>query len=184
MGIGLDAHYENKLFGGFEISNRDLRVPISTSSGVISFNDQKENLYRAYFYGVLHKNWTARTELQFEKFSRKENPAGPHQIDTLSILTGIDYFSLKGFFANLTGTFMRQEVDRIGTQNEGISKFFLVDASVGYRLPNRRGILSLEARNLFDEHFLYRNANFMTPELVNPRFIPTRTIFARVTLNF
>jgi len=183
MGIGLDAHYENKVFGGFEISNRNLSVPDITLPS-IRFEDQKESLYRTYIYGLLHKNWTAKSEMQFEKFSRAETTAGPHQIDTLSTPTGVDYFNPRGFFANLTGTFVHQKVDRKADQNEGIDKFFLVDASVGYRLPNRRGMLSLEARNIFDEHFLYRNANFMTPELVNPRFIPTRTIFARVTLNF
>lgn len=183
MGIGLDAHYENKIFSGLEISSRDLSVPDIAFSR-IKFEDQKENLYRGYIYGLLHKNWTAKSEIQFEKFSRAETPAGPHQIDTLSIPTGIDYFNPQGFFANLTGTFVHQEVDRKGTKNEGIDKFFLIDASIGYRLPNRRGIVSLEAKNIFDNHFLYRNANFMTPELVSPHFIPTRTIFARVTLNF
>ncbi|WP_258039448.1 TonB-dependent receptor domain-containing protein [Nitrosomonas ureae] len=183
MGIGLDAHHENKIFTGFEISSRDLEVPIHSSRSS-SFQDQEENLYRAYLYKLLHTHWTARSEIQFEKFSRAETSAGPHAIDTLSIPTGIDYFSPKGFFANLTGTFVHQKVDRQGSQNEGIDKFFLVDASIGYRLPNRRGLFSLEARNIFDESFLFRNVNFQTSEPVNSRFIPTRTIFARVTLNF
>lgn len=183
MGIGMDTQLGDKLFGGFEISSRDLHVPIHFFRNV-SFENQKEHLYRGYVYGLLHKRWTAKSEIQFEKFSRAETTAGPHQIDTLSIPTGIDYFNPQGFFANVTGTFVHQEVGRKGVLNEGIDKFFLVDASVGFRLPNRRGIISLEGRNLFDEYFLYRNANFMTPELINPRFIPTRTIFARVTLNF
>ncbi|WP_292919482.1 TonB-dependent receptor [Nitrosomonas sp.] len=183
MGIGLDAHHGNKVFTGFEISSRDLRVPVHSSRSS-SFQDQKENLYRAYLYGLLHTNWTAKSEIQFEKFSRAETSAGPHQIDTLSIPTGVDYFNPQGFFANLTGTFVHQKIDRQGNQNEGVDKFFLVDASVGYRLPNRRGIVSLEARNLFDESFLFRNINFQTSEPVNSRFVPTRTIFARVTLNF
>ena len=183
MGIGMDTQFGNRLFGGFEISSRNLHVPTYISQS-IRIENQKEQLYRGYVYGLLHTRWTARSEIQFEKFSRAETNAGPHQIDTLSIPTGIDYFNPQGFFANVTGTFVRQEVDRRGILNEGIDKFFLVDASVGFRLPNRRGIVSLEGRNLFDEHFLYRNANFMTPELINPRFIPTRTIFARVTFSF
>ena len=111
--------------------------------------------------------------------------SGPHQIDTLSIPTGIDYFSPQGFFANLTGTFVHQEVGSQVTKNRGTDKFFLVDASVGYRLSKRRGILSLEARNIFNENFLFRSNYFETSELTaNPRFVPVRTIFARVTLNF
>ncbi len=89
----------------------------------------------------------------------------------------------------MTGTFVRQEVDRQEAQNqepqnEGVENFFLLDAAVGYRLPNRRGILSLEARNLFNQSFLYRNTSFNTSEPVTARFVPERTIFARMTFNF
>ncbi|SNX60855.1 FecR family protein [Nitrosomonas ureae] len=184
IGIGIDTHFRDKLFSGFEISDRDLNVPIHLPTSIISDN-QEESLVRAYLYGLLHKRWTARSEIQFEKFSRAETNSSPHLIDTLTLPAGIDYFNPNGFFANLTGTFIHQKVDRTGKQdNEGTDKTFLVDASIGYRLPKRRGMVSLEARNLFDEFFLYRTTNFMTPELVSPRFIPTRTIFARITLNF
>lgn len=183
MGIGLDAHYRDKFFSGFELSSRDLNVP-SFSLSSINFQDQKESLYRAYVYGLLHTRWAAKSEIQFEKFSRLPTNAGPHQIDTLSIPTSINYFNPNGFFANATGTFVHQEVDRIKMINKGSEKYFLVDASVGYRLPNRRGIFSIEAKNIFNEDFLIRNPHFETSELFNSRFIPTRTVFARVTLNF
>jgi tetratricopeptide (TPR) repeat protein len=185
IGIGLDAHYQKKFFGGFEISSRDLIAPIfSNSSNDVKFEDRKENLYRAYFYGLLHKNWVAKSEVLFEQFSRDPTNNGPHQIDTLSFPTAISYFNPHGIFANLTGTFVSQEIDRSGTNNEGIENFFLVDASLGYRLPNRRGIFSVEARNIFDQTFLFRNISFRTAEPINSRFVPTRTIFARLTLNF
>lgn len=70
------------------------------------------------------------------------------------------------------------------TLRSGTSDFVLFDAAIGYRLPQRRGIISLEGRNLSDEHFFYRNINFNLSEAITPRFIPTRTFFARVTLNF
>lgn len=191
IGIAIDTNFGSKVFGGIEISKRDLNVPrfrVSnpTSSNNLFLEDQKENLYRAYLYGLFQDNWSARSELQYEQFSRsKATVSGPHQIDTLSIPTGIDYFNPQGFFSNLTGTFVHQKVGSEVTENRGIDKFFLVDASIGYRFPNRRGILSLEARNIFDEHFLFRNNYFETSELTaNPRFVPVRTIFARVTLNF
>ena len=71
------------------------------------------------------------------------------------------------------------------TTNSGIDAFLLLDAVLGYRLPNRRGILSLEGRNLLDKSFYYRNINnFDQSKPVNSRFIPERTFFARLTLNF
>jgi len=190
IGFGLDAHHANKVFSGFEISSRELHVPKFDDSGSSSgFEAQKENLYRAYLYGLLHQSWTARGEVQFEQFSRDPTSVGPHQIDTFSAPVSINYFNPQGFFANLTGTFVRQEVDRQEVQNqeaqnEGVANFFLLDAAIGYRLPNRRGIFSLEARNLFNQSFLYRNANFRILESANVRFVPTRTVFVRLTLNF
>jgi tetratricopeptide (TPR) repeat protein len=181
MGIGFDAHYENKIFTGVEVSKRDLSSPRFLSANSV-FLDHKENLYYGYLYGVLHKNWVAKSEIRFEKFSRPQSEL--QQIDTLSAPIGIDYFNPNGFFANLTGTFVRQKVERLGREKEGTEKYFLVDASIGYRLPNRKGILSLEARNLFDEYFLFQHINFSTSQAVDSRFVPTRTIVARITFNF
>ena len=31
--------------------------------------------------------------------------------------------------------------------------FFVVDTSIGYRLPKRYGLISVEAKNLFDKNF-------------------------------
>jgi outer membrane receptor protein involved in Fe transport len=65
-------------------------------------------------------------------------------------------------------------------------EFIVVDAAGGYRLPNRRGLISLEVRNLFDEEFLFRDAGYKTSEKINAiqPFLPDRTILARVVLNF
>ncbi len=184
FGIGIDTHYAKRIYSGFEISSRNLSVPLFGSDNNISFENQKENLYRTYIYGLINKNLTIRNEIQFEKFSRPTQHNEPHQIDTLSIPIGVNYFNPQGLFANLTGTFVRQEIDRNGTVDEGIENFFLFDAALGYRLPNRRGIFSLEARNIFDQSFLFRNMNFRVSEPVNVRFVPTRTIFSRITINF
>jgi len=185
IGAALDTHYNNKLFSGFEFSNRDLKVPRhSVVNNSFRFEDQNEKLYRVYLYGVLNPNWIIKTEARYEQFSRKETVEGPHKIDTLAIPTGITYFSPHGFFANLTGTFIHQKVNRLGTENEGTENFYLVDALLGYRFPNRKGIFTIEVRNIFDQSFLFRNRNFVTVEPTNTFYIPTRTIFARFTINF
>ncbi len=185
IGIGLDTHYANKIFGGIELSHRDLRVPLhSIANSNIQPENQNEKLYRAYFYSVLNRNWIVKNEIQYERFSRKETANGPHEIDTLSIPSGITYFNPNGFFANLTATYMRQKINRLSAKNEGIENFFLVDASLGYRLPNRTGVFTIEAKNIFDQSFLFRNRNFSAIEPTNTFAVPTRTIFARFTINF
>ncbi len=183
IGIGLDGHYRKRIFSGFEISSRDLQVPLFFQNRAF-LNDQKEKLYRAYLYGLPDNKWAVKSEIQFEQFSRDETVTGPRTIDTLSIPVNLSYFNFHGLFFSLTGTFVRQEIDRLENVTSRTENFFLFDASLGYRLPNRRGIISLDARNLFDQSFLFRNLHFQTAEPINPIYLPTRTIFTRFTLNF
>ncbi len=131
-------------------------------------------------------------EFQYEEFER-EDPLGfdiPTQVETITVPLGVRYFRTTGlgagFFAELVATYVHQEVDLPPTSTFGRDRddFVLVDAAIGYRLPKRRGILSLEVRNLLDEGFLFQDVNIQLAEPSNPRFIPDRTILLRLTLNF
>ena len=191
VGIGFDGHYQNKIFSGFEVSKRDLNIPItsSKSNGLLTqrdqHTDQKEDLYYGYLYAVLHKRWSARSEIRFEAFSRTGLGLEPKHFETLSIPSSVDYFNPNGLFANLAGTYVHQNVERSGKNlPEGVENFFLIDASAGYRFTNRRGILSLDARNIFDENFVFQDINFNSSITAVTRYVPSRAIFARITLNF
>ena len=192
-GIGLDTRILDNLYGGIEASIRELDVPVL---GTKISDKQKEQIYRAYLYLTLNSSWSITSEFQFEKFTRDKGffrlGNEPNKIDTLSAPVSIKYFNQNGLFSNLTGTVVSQEIDRhnvtvpdpsIG-RTEGPSSFFLLDAVAGYRLPARRGLLSFEAKNLFDENFYFRNSQFYVSEPIAPRYTPSRTFFIRLTLNF
>jgi len=61
----------------------------------------------------------------------------------------------------------------------GEDRFWVLDAFVGYRLPNRRGLLSLTADNLLDETFQFQDV-----DPTNPSLFPERLISFRFTLAF
>lgn len=200
MGVGLDYYLGHTLYSGLEASKRRLRVPkINFENDEVS-QKQNENMYRAYLYWTPHKYWAIKGEFQYEQFSRKTDDTifldrEPVRIHRLIAPVSVKYFHPSGLFSGITGTFVRQDLTRkqdiISMQkrspastNSGIDSFFLMDAFIGFRLPKRIGILSLEARNLLDQHFYYRNINFEQAEAISPRFIPERTFFARLTLNY
>ena len=56
--------------------------------------------------------------------------------------------------------------------------FWIVDASLGYRLPKRYGIVSLGVLNLFDEEF-----NFQDTDPALPQIAPERTVLLRFTVS-
>ena len=192
-GVGLDATLTKNLYGGLELSRRDLKLPIirvGPPPSVVT-EDQREDLYRAYLYWTPDPEWAVRAEYQFERFKRKDplsSPDRPIQVEMMTVPLGVRYFRTEGlgagFFAELVATYVYQKVDLTSTFDRSRDDFILIDAAVGYRLPRRRGILSLEVRNLLDEEFLFQDMNIQLAEPSNPRFIPDRTILLRLTLNF
>jgi tetratricopeptide (TPR) repeat protein len=201
QGIGLDARISKDFYGGIEESIRHLTVPFLNGE----YDHQKEQLYRAYIYGLISTNWSLNSELQFEKFTRKENldlnGIEPNNIQTLSIPVSLNYFNPNGMFFRLTGTYVKQDLEIFkdsSTTNrhknkglyprdlkiEGLSDFFVLDTSIGFRLPGRRGLISFEGRNLLDDEFFFRNSQFYVSQPIPPRYAPFRSLFVQLTLNF
>jgi outer membrane receptor protein involved in Fe transport len=77
-------------------------------------------------------------------------------------------------------------VNGYNESNPSTEDFFVLDTAIGYRLPKRRGIISLEVKNLLNEDFLFQDLEFRTsdPFMVARDFIPDRAILLRITLNF
>ena len=99
----------------------------------------------------------------------------------------VSYFHPIGLFTRLRTTYIDQEgeftsgpgfLSNVPTTDKN-DQFWLVDASVGYRLPKRYGFISAGVSNLFDEKF-----NFVDTDPFNPQIIPDRFFFTRLTLSF
>lgn len=193
-GIGLDATFTRNLFGGFEFSHRRLTIPTISGASVLN-QEQDEDLYRGYLYWTPHARWALTAEATWEGLDNDPDIAAgsgrPEQINTLTVPVVAQYFGAngfsEGFFAKLGGTYVHQEVDFSPsiTPRSDSEEFVIVDAVAGYRLPNRRGLVSLEVRNLLDEDFRFQDLNTQPGvEPVNPRYIPDLTFMVQVTLNF
>ncbi len=199
-GIGLDTKILTNVFGGVEASERKLHVPFHVENKEV-LQPQKERLYRTYLYWSPHSYWTIKGELQYEVFLRNSDKKlkvlkelDPIKIQTLIAPIGLDFFHPSGFYSKFIATYVSQDLTRNidmsdqrsrdpRTTNSGVDSFFLIDALIGFRLPNRRGMISLEGRNLLNTDFFYRSINFQQSETAGPRFMPERTLFLRLTLN-
>lgn len=194
-GGALDHRFGTTLYGGVELSMRDLDVPYLEAQSVPPFGllaveaDVEEYLGRSYLY------WTPAPELafgigyEFEKFDRDPGftPLGYLDLEAHRLPVEARYFHPGGFSAGVRGTF----VDQRGTFREFLpvppfeviadddDAFVVVDAFLGYRLPRRRGLVSLSVENLFDTDFSYQDTD---PE--NPRIFPERVVLGRLTLAF
>jgi len=190
-GMGLDAQLTPTLFSGLEFLQRDLETPIGIG-GPFEIEKNQDDIYRVYLYWLLDRHWSATAEYLYEEFKmlngQYRRTSLPIQLETTTLPINIRYFDPSGFFAGVGTTYVDQQVSYDAQANpsmaSGSDRFFLLDATVGYRLPKRWGIVALEARNLTNQHFQFQDFWFQTVDNPDPRFIPERTWLARIILNF
>jgi tetratricopeptide (TPR) repeat protein len=192
-GLAVDQKFSASLYGGVEFSKRDLRVPFVFDSvppaspvSEVRRADWEEYLLRTYLYWTPHPWLATRAEFQYEKFDRDEEfVAGVAHVETYRLPLGINLYHPSGFIARLGATYDRQkgrfqpQLAAPGMFVSGQDDFWVVDAAIGFRLPRRLGLVSIEVRNLFDESF-----RFQDTDPANPTIQPERFVFGRFTLAF
>jgi tetratricopeptide (TPR) repeat protein len=188
-GGAIDQKLSANIYAGAEFSKRDLEVPfrLDIGQGIPQTREVhwKEYLARSYLYWTPHRWLATGAEYQFEQFDRDPQfAAGTAHVETHRVPIGINFFHPWGFRTRLRATYVDQEgrfqqLAGPGTLVPGRDRFWVVDAAVGYRLPKRWGLITLEMRNLFDEKF-----KFQDTDPANPVIQPGRLIFARLTLAF
>jgi tetratricopeptide (TPR) repeat protein len=185
---GLDVRILSNLYGGAEYEHRDINFPSTTTNfgGATTTTtfSYKEDSYGAYLDWIPHEQWAVNLNVLYETFDAG-HPDDP-EVDTITVPVTLRYFNPNGLFADLGVSYVHQDVDRPpgSTQNAGKEDVALLDAAVGYRLPKRYGIISLEGRNLLDQKFDYQDLNYLTSENHASPLLPERTILARFTLSF
>ena len=199
-GLGLDVRFNQQLFGGLEALRRDTDIPFGIyaerDNSPYEITHNQENFYRAYLYWLPSPHWAVATSWLYEEFEADENCQwclfwSPAQLKTISLPLNIQYFNPSGFFSGLGITYVNQDVEALDFRSPELNmvsshnEFTLVNASLGYRLPKRWGIIALQANNLFDRKFNFQDYSFQTPTgITNPLYIPERTVYARLILNF
>ncbi len=190
-GLGLDAVPTPGLYTGLEASRRELVIPQEiagiTSPGIF-LAQRREDLLTAYLYWTPRPRWALGAKYRVETIERLNDPGtdDPLRVDTRSLPLNARYFHPSGWFAGLGATYVNQRIKPPPGGDLSITndRFWLVDAVLGYRLPRRRGIVSLEARNLLDKDFLYQDLDFHTSEARGPDMTPERTVVGRLILSF
>lgn len=184
-GIAIDQQLSQQAYAGIEFSKRDLDVPFQVG-GITNVADWQEQLHRVYYYWNPTSHVSISAEYQYEDL--EATISLPRNNDTVSLTTrslplSAAYHHPSGWFAKLTTTHIRQEGQFIApltsTVTEGSDRFWLADVSLGYRLPGRHGLISIEANNLFDQSFSYHD-----PDPNHPSVYPERLVFGRLSLWF
>jgi tetratricopeptide (TPR) repeat protein len=179
LGGGVDIELGDGLFIGAEALRRWWHVPLVGEADP----ETEERVYRAYAYATLTDQLALAAELVDERSTSDLILEGDFaEWRTTSVPVTLSYFSPSGFFGAFGGEFVDHSFDDSdGTRSD---RFMLFNASAGYRFPANRGVMSIEAKNLFDEQFQYQNRGEPLYITARPRYAPERVIQVRGTLRF
>lgn len=191
-GIAVDQKFSKTIYGGAEYSQRDLEYPSFVlpkdpeAALELQHLNGKERFGRAYLYWTPHKWIALSAEYHYEKTEMDKKDLGVFEfLRTNRFPFAINFSHPSGFSARVQTTYIDQEGkfkpqgSPVGYVVSGADNFWIVDASVSYRLPKRLGIIMIDARNLFDKLFNYQDI-----DVANPSIQPKRAVFAKFTLAF
>ena len=119
-------------------------------------------------------------EYLFERFDRNEIGGDEKfiRLRTHRIPLQVHYADPAGFSARLRAVHIDQRGVFAGVPvTMGQDQFWVVDGGLGYRLPQRYGLVALEVRNLFDKEF-----RFQDTDPGNPVVRPRRLVLLRFTV--
>jgi tetratricopeptide (TPR) repeat protein len=185
-GIGFDHTFSSSVYGGVEYFLRDIHFPYTTdidSRMKVSYWDEKTA--HAYLYWAPMDRISTSIELYHEGFDRDTtygNPSAFSTMDVYRVPLSFRYFYSDGLVAAMKGTYLHEKGD-FGDAETGFTPgfdcFWVVDALLGWRLPKRLGMLTLEVRNLFDEEFFFQDS-----DPYNPLTVSERVVLGRVTFSY
>ncbi len=194
-GVGLDQQLTDTITMGAEYTKRDLDVVgevVEDNAGgppdiSVKRRDWDEKQGRVYLYWAPHPWIALSAEYDYEEFERTRDFQGDGnllRLTTQRFSAGIGLFHPSGLSLKVQPIYMDQDgkfglVDGSGSTEEDNDRFAILNAAISYRLPKRFGILSIEARNLFDNRF-----DFQDTDPANPSISPERLILVKLVLSF
>jgi len=166
--VGLDVNPRRESYLGFEGTYRKAtRLEVSPADYEAHFDfdnltesinprfddrfDVHEDVYfvSSYWYELLTPSLVSTLEYRYS-LDDVNDPLLLSRIETQKAIAGLRAFGPGNFFLFGLGTYLDQRNNTVDVINSS-SQAFLADVGVGYRLPNRYGIVEFQVKNVFDE---------------------------------
>ena len=172
-----------------------LNVPLEDGTDV-RVDNEEERIFDFYVNWTPSDMFAVGFNVIREIYSRNERDTNsqPLRVQTWLAPLSVRYFDPNGIFAGATGTFVHQDVDNLDgstgsfvEQRSSGDTRGVLDLFAGYRFPRWFGQVSLEINNVFDTELAFQDDSFRfsSPDRdLGPRFYPSRTILARLSLNW
>lgn len=174
LGVGVDVKVTDALWLGGEATEDAIVAPAGAGRA-------DESRLRGYVNATVGEHLAVSVEPAWERLT-SDILFVLDEVETLEVPMTVRVFNDAGLFGSARGTYVFQDGSdaAVGFDDE----FFVVDAALGYRFPNQRGVVSIEARNVLDSNFGFAERILIQDFTAEPRFAPERTITGRASLKF
>ncbi|HHI92601.1 MAG TPA: TonB-dependent receptor [Gammaproteobacteria bacterium] len=184
-GIGYDTKMSGSTYAGLNYYNRTIDFSFINGDVIDSVEWTSKN-GGLYVYSQLDDNFNFSAEFQFDRFEAPtEFNTGILELNTFLAPVSLRYFNSNGLSANITvvhvnqdGKFFDSTIPPFGEKVNDNDNFIMTNVSMGYRLPKRLGILTLEVNNLTDKKYKFQDIQ-ASPAI----FSPERYVIGKFTLN-
>lgn len=186
-GLGIEQELAPNLFVGWEASTRATERIGETPFGASATQriDLAERAHEGYVYWLPTDRVSVTGRYERGRYDSEPVPLFAYShMKTTRVPVELRYFARGGFtfgarasYVDQSGEFQTELRDSSGAPPAfayGEDQFWVLDAFVGYRLANRRGLLSLNADNVLDETFQFQDIDATNPTLFPERFISFR----------
>lgn len=178
-GAGVEIHPLDGLWLGGEVVKKSWDHPTNDERFFHTDEDEK----RLYLYLAFFDHFSLSAEWRQEK-SLSDLPSDFPYWKTDSYPVTLSYFSKSGFFASATIEYVEHSFTKQAPRDSFSSIFTTCNATAGYRFPNSRGVISIEALNIFDEEIEFQNRYTKLDLFSKPRYAVEPTVYARGTIKF
>jgi hypothetical protein len=175
LGIGLDAQLAKNLWAGVEATHDNMDAPGDGPSSIV------DTRVRGYVNTTIGSDFAVSIAPAWERLT-SDIVFVLEEVETIELPLTISYFDESGLFGSVRGTLVSQDVSNAGS-NFG-DDFFVLDATLGYRFADQRGIVSLEVQNLLDSDFGYVERSLINDFTADPRFARDISVLLRASLRF
>lgn len=186
-GLGVDHRFSDSLYAGAEVTRRDLDIRVRRPAGVEE-RDRDEQFHSAYLYWLPEDQLALSLGYTYESVDNDRRATDlPNEVTTQTLRGGLRYAVSNGLIGSLTARYIDHEANfpAVSATSSGKDSFLIVDASLGWRLPDRRGLIEVGINNLFDRDFRYEDPYIGDPsEPARQPFQPERFVFVRFTVGF
>jgi len=183
--LALDHRFSDTSFAGAEAATRDMKLP-NFNVGEVDWKERTAHLYAYRMWNASASHWqmAATADFEYERITRPHlNPGAEGIVDvrTFRLPLGIRFFGAEAGSIAVTTSLVRQSgtfsVDLNSPLIDRADRAWITDLTLSRPLPNRAGIVTVGARNLFD-----RPIQLFETDPVNPRTAKRRLLFAKLRL--